>query len=128
VQPVLDRNCVQCHTERRTYGLSGRLSGTQPKSESFNLLAGRVWFCSGGNGGIQGPQNRGGGSRSIAGQIGARASSLFALLEKGHYDVKLSPEDLRRLTLWMDCNANFYGVYHELERQARGELVLPILE
>lgn len=128
VQPVLDRQCVKCHMEKRAPSLSGRLSGTQPKSDSFNTLAGRVWFCSGGNGTIHNPQNRGGGSRSMAGKIGAHASSLFTLLEKGHHDVKLSPEDLHRLTLWMDCNANFYGAYHEVDRQARGELVLPKLE
>lgn len=50
------------------------------------------------------------------------------MLEKGHHKVKLSPVDFHRLTLWMDCNANFYGVYHDVEKQARGERVLPKLE
>jgi hypothetical protein len=48
-----------------------------------------------------------------------------SLLEKGHYDVKLTDEEWRRLTLWMDLNSNFYGAYHDPEKQARGELVVP---
>ena len=69
-----------------------------------------------------------GQSYSIPGQVGARASKLLPLLEKGHYDVSLSPEELHRITLWIDCNSVFYGAYHEAERQARGELVVPTLE
>ena len=34
-------------------------------------------------------------------------------------------EDLRRIALWLDTNSNFYGAYHDTEKQARTELVLP---
>ena len=47
------------------------------------------------------------------------------VLEAGHHGAKLPPEDLRRLVLWLDANSNFYGAYHDLEKQARGELVMP---
>ena len=47
---------------------------------------------------------------------------------KGHHDVKLSPEELRRITLWLDCNSDFYGTYENIQAQARGELVRPVLE
>jgi hypothetical protein len=60
--------------------------------------------------------------------MGAKGSKLFGLLEGGHYDVKLSAEDLRRITLWLDCGSDFYGDYHDLEAQARGESVRPALE
>lgn len=129
VQPALDRNCVPCHSrEKGAPGLTGRLVGAEPKSEAWLTLHSRVWYCAGGNGSINNPPDRGGGSRSIAGQVGARASKLFQMFEKGHHGVKLPAEDFHRLTLWMDCNANFYGVYHDVEKQARGERVLPTLE
>ena len=67
-------------------------------------------------------------SYSIPGQVGARASPLLRLLEAGHHDVTLDPEDWHRLTLWLDLNSNFYGVYHEPAAQARGDLVAPILQ
>lgn len=68
---------------------------------------------------------RNGGSVSIPGKIGARDSRLFKLLEKGHHGVVLEPDELRRITLWLDCNSNFYGAYREPEAQARGKLVMP---
>jgi hypothetical protein len=50
------------------------------------------------------------------------------MLEKGHHDVKLSPEDFHRLTLWLDGSSPFFGAYTRLEEQARGVLVPPELE
>jgi hypothetical protein len=52
------------------------------------------------------------------------------MLAKGHNKVKLSPEDLHRITLWLDCASMFYGVY-EADRgaaQLRGEIAKPTLE
>jgi hypothetical protein len=39
----------------------------------------------------------------------------------------LGDEEVRRIILWLDCNSNFYGVYHDTEAQARGALVKPKL-
>jgi hypothetical protein len=52
------------------------------------------------------------------------------VLDKGHYNVKLSAEELHRLTLWLDCMSLFYGVYEKEggEAQLRGELARPTLE
>ena len=47
------------------------------------------------------------------------------MLAKGHHKVQLTPEELRRITLWLDCNSNFYGAYRETKRQAKGEIVAP---
>jgi len=49
------------------------------------------------------------------------------MLLKGHSKVSLSPDDLRRISLWLDGNSNFYGAYTDLEQQSRGELVLPTI-
>jgi hypothetical protein len=69
-----------------------------------------------------------GTSYSIPGEVGARASKLLGMLEQGHHEVKLAEEDWHRLTLWLDLNSNFYGVYHDLKAQARGEWVPPLLQ
>ena len=50
------------------------------------------------------------------------------MLTKGHHDLKLSKEDLHRLTLWMDCNSDFYGSYENLVEQKAGKVVWPTLE
>jgi hypothetical protein len=135
VQPVLDRHCAACHMEKKAIDLGGaRFSaGTDKRQKSFECftrsymnLAPKYgfWFdsvlgCS------IGPR---GGARTVAGRFGARAAPLLALLDTGHHGVKLPPEDFHRLTLWLDCNSDFYGVYHDTEAQLRGEIVRPDLE
>ena len=109
IQPVLDRNCVACHVETQEEGAP--LLGTHPVgkwgwSESYANLAPMLWGLSGGNGIIV--EN---GMRSIPGQVGAEASDLWRLLQEGHYDLALSPEDRKRLVVWLDLNSIFYGTY-----------------
>jgi hypothetical protein len=132
VQPVLDTHCAACHRKepkapslaatpatradyarayaaRKIYPSSGKLW-----SGAYVALMPFIW--------------RPEGTRSTPGMVGARASELHRLLEKGHHGVKLPPEDLHRLTVWLDCNANFFGAYHDFEAQARGDAVRPALE
>jgi len=120
VQPVLDRHCVQCHAEQADKApnlarepLAGRWYA------SYNNLVRRYGF-----------HDYGDGYRTTPGRFGARASKLYELLQKGHYDVKLSAEEMRRLTLWLDCSSMFYGVYEKEggEAQLRGEIARPTLE
>jgi hypothetical protein len=136
VQPVLDRHCVACHREKKASDLSGapfdaggdkRKRGFAAFTQSYMNLAPKYgfWFDSEIGCATQ-PQH--GGIRAVAGQFGAKASRLLTLLDKGHHDLKLPPEDLYRLTLWLDCNSDFYGAYHSLEAQLRGEIVKPDLE
>jgi len=118
VQPVLDRNCVSCHQDKKAINLA-RDPIQNKWFASYNSLVQKYAF-----------HNYGQNLRTYPGQFGARASKLFQTLEKGHYDVKLSDEDLHRLTLWLDCASMFYGVYEKEggEAQLRGELATPTLE
>ena len=52
------------------------------------------------------------------------------MLSKGHHDVKLSNEDMHRITLWLDCCSLFYGVFEQEagEAQLRAEIAKPTLE
>ena len=67
---------------------------------------------------------------STPGKVGARASKLYELLEEGHYDVKLSKEEMHRITVWLDSYSPFYGVYEPEAGQAqlRGEVVRPTFQ
>ena len=127
VQPVLDRNCVACH--EKSGGKAPNL-GREPIANkwyaSYNTLVN--YACT--SYGAGGDWNDQRWYRTIPGQYGARASRLYAMLAKGHHNVKLSDEDMHRLTLWMDSSSMFYGVFEKEggEAQLRGEAAKPTLE
>jgi len=138
VQPVLDRHCVECHEkEEKAASLAGDRFGEFGWSEGYWGLVPYTWVQHGNPvkttklREIFGPGDGwmlNGRSYSVPGQVGARASKLLPLLERGHHDVKLSPDQMHRITLWLDCNSVYYGAYYDIERQASGERVLPDLE
>ncbi|MEW6355679.1 MAG: discoidin domain-containing protein [Planctomycetota bacterium] len=124
VQPVLDKHCIKCHSgpePKKGIRLTGKLGGSEAAHcESYRTLATRErvhWFDSV-NGGEWVP-------RTYPGKFGAMASPIIEMLDKGHNDVKLSPDEFRRLCIWIDLNIPFYGVYlpEHVEAQRRGEAV-----
>ncbi|MEI7901845.1 MAG: NPCBM/NEW2 domain-containing protein [bacterium] len=126
VQPVLDKNCVACHVKSAAEGKkapdlsAGTKKGGNDFFASYDSLRTFTFFW-----------NEAGWDNipdSKPGKIGARASKLYQMLAKGHHDLKLSKEDLHRLTLWLDCNSDFYGSYENLPEQKEGKVVWPTLE
>ncbi|MCP4375014.1 MAG: hypothetical protein GY794_02365 [bacterium] len=127
VQPVLDKNCVGCHQKKandpkvkiKPPDLSSKVVGKW--YASYHSLAKNYGFWSYGN-----------PLRTTPGKFGAQASKLYPLLTTGsHKDrVKLSAEDMHRITLWLDSCSVFYGVYEAKggKAQLRGEIVKPTLE
>ncbi len=127
VQPVLDQNCVACHEREGALDLSGDIEGEHGWTRSYANLADRYGFYFHvKNGSINDGVH--GGSRSIAGAFGAKASPLLAYLDESHHGMQLPQEDFHRLTLWLDCNSEFYGSYENTAAQARGEIVFPTLD
>jgi len=127
VQPVLQRDCVECHQKEDALDLGGEIEGEHGWSRSYANLAEKYGFYyHSTNGSIRSAAH--GGSRTIAGQFGARAAPLLRYLGPEHHGVQLSPEDFRRVTLWLDANSEFYGAYHETERQSLGLVVHPSLD
>ncbi len=127
VQGVLDRNCVACHQAKNALDLAGTIEGAHGWTRSYRHLAARYGFYFDvGNGSI----NKGvhGGSRTIPGRFGAHAAPLLKYLDNRHHGVHLSAEDFHRITLWLDCNSEFFGAYENTAAQSRGEIVWPLLD
>ena len=120
VQPVLDRHCVSCHTsDKSPINLSGKIDKDK-WSPSYRTLKPYAFYYDGGGSFTE--------SKTYPGKFGAMGSKLYPMLKKGHGKVKLTPEEMRCLTLWLDCNSDFYGTYENLEEQQKGEIIHPILE
>ncbi len=127
VQPVLDRNCAGCHSREKALDLTGVIEGKNGWTRSYSNLAEKYGFYFHvRNGSINTGAH--GGSRTLAGQFGARAAGLLKFMNEEHYGVKLSQEDFHRLTLWLDCNSEFYGSYENTVAQAMGQVVQPTLD
>ena len=127
VQPILDKHCVECHAnpESNTFSLAkdpisnDGWNGWNKFYASYNNLVHHYGFTSYGD-----------PLRTTPGKFGAHAAPLYKILREGHYDVKLSDEEMLRIVLWLDCLSNFYGVYEKEggEAQLRGEIAWPALE
>ncbi|MBN2475824.1 MAG: discoidin domain-containing protein [Pirellulales bacterium] len=120
VQPVLDKHCVTCHAEHPDQPPNLAREPIQRRwYASYLSLAPQYGFYDYGN-----------GHRTSPGRFGARASKLYEILQQGHYDVKLSEEELHRLGLWLDCCSMFYGVYEAEGGQAQlqGKTARPTLQ
>ncbi|MDR1493365.1 MAG: discoidin domain-containing protein [Planctomycetaceae bacterium] len=120
VQPVLDKNCVACH--EKNVNTSPNLAKTPIQNKwyaSYNNLIKNYAFYSYGN-----------PLRTYPGKFGAYASKLYPIIKEGHYDVKLTKEEIQRVTLWLDCCSIFYGVYEKEggEAQLLGGVAYPTLE
>jgi len=109
VQPVLDRHCVTCHGAEEPKGdLDLTASLTRLHTRSYEGLKRRglvrkIDEVS------ENPQST---PYVPAMTIGSGASPLVRLLREGHYDVKLSVEELLKITTWIDAGCQFYGTYY----------------
>jgi hypothetical protein len=117
VKPVLEAKCAGCHAKEN-----------KPPDMSYASLRKQAFYYPFWNTGYANGEVRDSGSRTVPGKFGAMASPLLKYLDKSHYDVSLSPEEFRRITLWLDCNANELGAYTRAEEQRRGEVIWPEMD
>jgi hypothetical protein len=131
IQPILDKQCAACHREKQACGFDTKIVTVEtPRSrvhtarwtQAYASLA-PFAFAFEGMTGREYQQ----GVRTTPGEFGARASRLYQLLQDGHYDVRLTEDELHRIVVWLDCNSNFFGAYEDEQRQLDGEFVSPIL-
>ncbi|MDO5310071.1 MAG: NPCBM/NEW2 domain-containing protein [Planctomycetia bacterium] len=143
IQPILDKHCAQCHEQGAKEGKTFEL-GRGPEEQyflsSYINLRPYVYVLGNGNANPDAPvkfQPHGGAAwnsfsiaKTMPGEFGANRSELWKIIKDGHYDVKLSPEELRAFALWMDNNCDFFGAYEmdTLQAQRHGEIVQSTLE
>ncbi|MDR0391581.1 MAG: hypothetical protein LBH59_06720, partial [Planctomycetaceae bacterium] len=130
IQPILDAKCFSCHEKafaekKTTVRFDKTPVGRDKFFNSYMNLRSYVSFYD---------QDRVPmeirDSFTLPGVFGALNSKLWKMLNDGHHDVKLTPEERERFQIWMDNNADFYGVFEHTgqEKQRRGEIVKPSIE
>jgi hypothetical protein len=124
VQPVLDKNCVDCHqknADKKAPDLSKGNYDKNPHNWYTSYISLR-------QDSFHYDDPRFESARTVPGKFGARGSKLYQMLAKGHHEVKLTPEGMHRITLWLDCNSDFFGAFENTKDQADGKVVKPKLE
>lgn len=103
VQPVFDKNCVECHDFDNA---QGELVLAGDKTLTFNVSYTELWR----KGLIQVP---GAGPADIqdAYTWGSHASRLVQVLREGHQGIELDRESMDRIVTWIDINAPYYPHY-----------------
>lgn len=116
VQPVLDRACVACHNENHPElpylkgdrwikdwrsGISGR-AGTSYGGH-FTLSYANLHRY------VRRPGIESDIHMLVPMDVHADQTELMRMLNKGHHNVRLSPEEIERLACWIDFNAPFHG-------------------
>jgi len=107
VQPVMQQHCVSCH---RPKGKAPKWDLTASRSYETLVSYGRPSLRDH----VQSRYNEG---RSIAGAGAAQTNPLLPLLKKDHHKVRLTPDDLARLTTWMDTYGQRLGSFDKQQEQ-----------
>jgi len=106
VQPVLNRNCVKCHNpDDRKGGVD--LSPDHGPMFSMGYYHLAAW------GQITDGRNYA-KSNYPPYTLGSGGSPLMKKLDGSHHDVKVPPEDIRTVALWLDSSAPYPGTYAAL--------------
>jgi hypothetical protein len=110
VQPLLDKQCVSCHSPQ----------SKDQKAARFDLSPAKAYDSLLNYGGKDLEKLVFERDRSLAGDCPSRKSKLLALLrtENGHEGVKLDADSLRRLCVWMDTYAQRQGHFNA-EQEAK---------
>ncbi len=97
--PVFDKKCVGCHQKHpKAPDMSYASLARNSRAFSYPGEAPALQML-----GV-------GGSRTTPGRFGARASGIIKTLGNAdHRDIKLTDDEFRRLTLWLDLNSNEIG-------------------
>ena len=112
VQPVMDRHCTSCHqpgADGSAFDLTSGKSYDSLVNYGAPSLATHV-------------MTRYRQGFSTAGGCAAQRSPLLELIDKGHYDVKLSNDDEARLITWMDTYAHRRGAFDEKQEERLRQL------
>ena len=126
VQNVLEQACVGCHN-----GESKKKTKIGEPIPNFEFRKGEKWG-SGSYAALHPYVRRNGpeGDYHLLTplEFHSSTSELIQMLDKGHHNVKLTPEQRDRLVTWIDMNVPFYGTWterganpHWIERRRQAE-------
>ena len=117
VQPVLDRQCVSCHSAQATNGVAAKFDLSPAKAYDTLVAFGKPSLQDQ----VLAAYRRG---FSIPGDGIAQCSALWALLAgpEGHSNVQLDAEDRERLLTWMDTYAQRLGHFSDEQERELLEL------
>lgn len=105
IQPILDRECVECHNaDRRDGGVDLSSDMTPLYTTSYWTMFTNALVSDGRNGlGNRPPRT-----------IGSSASRLMTLIDGSHYDARLSERERTIVRLWIETGAVYPGTYAAL--------------
>jgi cytochrome c553 len=121
VRPILARTCVPCHAKEGK-GPADMSYEALKEGWTFWFSGAMAWNMTTAYSGIHG------GSRTIPGRFGARASRIGQALLTPRHLAAVSGAERHQVILWLDCNSNRLGAYENEAAQLRGELVWPSLD
>ncbi|WP_430931238.1 hypothetical protein [Saccharicrinis sp. 156] len=101
VQPVFDRHCVKCHDFGKKAGKKLLLSAD--RNPYFNAAYIDMHMKK-----VIAPVGAGPSEIQQAYSWGSHPSKMIKMIKNGHAGVKLSREEMERLTTWIDLNAVYY--------------------
>lgn len=116
LKPTLQNKCIPCHIQQKKGPTSAEYGNL--RSYAFYFDADGQW---------NGLYPKIGGYRTTAGRFGAMESRMGKILMSTHQN-RITPEELHRATLWLDCNSLELGAFHDATAQKEGKIVWPILD
>jgi hypothetical protein len=120
VQPVWNAKCVSCHDagDKHKLNLSGALGADRVPASYRTLIAGgwvHYFNWSWGERHHKAPPL----------SFGTVKSRLWQVLDAGHYDVKLTRDEMHRVKCWIDLNCPLWPDYQERMKRPGPAAVLP---
>lgn len=119
VKPIFDDQCVPCHKNKE-----------KAPDMSYKSLQEYAFCYNGPQENINKAPSNGiyNGSRTTPGKHGALQSLLNSHLGNSHHDVKLTADETRRVTMWLDLCSMELGAYTRVDEQKAGRIVWPELD
>lgn len=118
VQPVWEAKCVKCHdaTDKKKINLTATLDLDRVPA-SYRTLISQGWVHY-----LDCGYNSGGCEKREALAFGTVKSRLWPILEAGHFEVKLTAEEIHRIKCWTDLNCPLWPDYVErMKRPGPGQ-------
>lgn len=109
VQPVWNAQCVRCHSagDKQGIDLSGTLDGDRIPA-SYKTLIRQGWVHV-----LDCGWNSGGNEKREPYTFGTFQSRLWKLLDAGHYEVRLTRDEMHAVKCWIDLNCPLWPDYRD---------------